>query len=64
MEGKVVFDSRERFAASGVPLVFDRFGMIGPFVADVLDPLSAARGISIGMMLATLLWTLIAALLI
>jgi hypothetical protein len=64
MEGKMRVGTKEGFAVSGVPLVFDRFGMIGPFVADVLDPLSAARGISIGMMLATLLWTLIAALLI
>ncbi|MEH3102534.1 MAG: hypothetical protein PGN12_01325 [Sphingomonas phyllosphaerae] len=58
------FDRQEQFAASGVPLVFDRFGMIGPFVADVLDPLATARGISIGMALALIIWSLIAALLI
>ncbi len=58
------FDRTEQFAASGVPLVFDRFGLIGPFIADVVDPLSAARGMLIGLMLATALWLLIAALVI
>ncbi|MFK3891086.1 hypothetical protein [Sphingomonas sp. NPDC079357] len=57
-------DRTEQFAASGVPLVFDRFGLIGPFVADVIDPLSTARGIVTGMTMALLLWTIIAALLI
>lgn len=58
------FDRTEQFAASGVPLVFDRFGLIGPFIADVVDPLSAARGMLIGLMLATALWLVIAALVI
>lgn len=58
------FDRPEQFAASGVPLVFDRFGLVGPFVADVVDPLSAARGVLIGLALATSLWLLIAALVI
>ncbi|MBB6505165.1 hypothetical protein F4693_002152 [Sphingomonas endophytica] len=58
------FDRTERIAASGVPLVFDRFGLIGPFVAEVVDPLSTARGLLTGLMLAALLWTMIAALVI
>lgn len=58
------FDRTEQFAASGVPLVFDRFGLIGPFVADVVDPLSAARGVLVGLTMAALLWMAIAALLI
>lgn len=58
------FDRTEQFAASGVPLVFDRFGLIGPFVADVVDPLSAARGLLVGLAMATLLWMVIAALVI
>ncbi|WP_341207077.1 hypothetical protein [uncultured Sphingomonas sp.] len=58
------FDRTEHFAASGVPLVFDRFGLIGPFIADVVDPLSAARGVLTGLALATSLWLLIAALVI
>ncbi|WP_028967660.1 hypothetical protein [Sphingomonas phyllosphaerae] len=58
------FDRTEQFAASGVPLVFDRFGLIGPFIADVVDPLSAARGMLIGLTLATALWLVIAALVI
>lgn len=58
------FDRTEQFAASGVPLVFDRFGLIGPFIADVVDPLSAARGVLIGLALAMSLWLLIAALVI
>ncbi|VXC85056.1 hypothetical protein [Sphingomonas sp. 8AM] len=63
MEGQVRFDRTERIAASGVPLVFDRFGMIGPFIAEVVDPLSAARGMVTGLALAALLWTILAALL-
>ncbi len=58
------FDRTEQFAASGVPLVFDRFGLIGPFVADVVDPLSAARGVLVGLTMATLLWMVIAVLVI
>lgn len=58
------FDRTEQFATSGVPLVFDRFGLIGPFVAEVVDPLSAARGMSVGLAIAALLWMVIAALVI
>ncbi|MEH3123091.1 MAG: hypothetical protein PGN16_14130 [Sphingomonas phyllosphaerae] len=58
------FDRTEQFAASGVPLVFDRFGLIGPFVADVVDPSSAARGVLVGLTMATLLWMVIAVLVI
>lgn len=57
-------DRPEQFAASGVPLVFDRFGMIGPFVADVLDPLAAARGILLGLAAGMLLWSVLVALVI
>ncbi len=63
MEGHVRFDQTERFATSGVPLVFDRFGLIGPFVAEVVDPLATARGIVTGLALAALLWAVPAALL-
>jgi len=38
--------------------------LIGPFVAEVVDPLSTARGLLTGLMLAALLWTMIAALVI
>lgn len=55
------FDRSEQFAASGVPLVFDRFGLIGPFVAEVKDPLSPARGICLGLGSALLIWATIVA---
>lgn len=64
MEGHVRFDRTEQFAISGVPLVFDRFGLIGPFVAEVVDPLATARGMVTGLALAALLWAMLAALLI
>ncbi len=50
------YDRPEQFATSGVPLVFDRFGMIGPFVADVIDPLRAARGIFLGLAAGLSMW--------
>ena len=52
------------YAVSGVPLVFDRFGMIGPWIADVSDPLSAAHGVATGLALAAPLWLAVAALVI
>lgn len=64
MEGQVRFDRTEQFATSGVPLVFDRFGLIGPFVAEVADPLATARGLATGLALAALLWMTLVALLI
>lgn len=54
----------ELFAASGVPLVFDRFGMIGPWIAEVVDPLSAVRGIATGLAIGMILWLMLAALVI
>ncbi|MDR6788472.1 hypothetical protein J2Y58_001830 [Sphingomonas sp. BE138] len=47
-----------------MPLVFDRFGMVGPWIAEVADPLSAARGIATGLALAGILWLVPAALMI
>ncbi|WP_156348022.1 hypothetical protein [Sphingomonas sp. Leaf231] len=60
----MAFDRAEPYSLSGVPLVFDRFGLIGPFVADVTDPLEAARGVLFGMALALLIWTAIVALVV
>lgn len=54
----------EPYSLSGVPLVFDRFGMVGPWIAEVADPLSAARGIATGLALAGILWLVPAALMI
>lgn len=64
MEGQVRFDRTEQFATSGVPLVFDRFGLIGPFVAEVVDPLATARGLATGLTLAAMLWAMLAMLLL
>lgn len=51
-------------STSGVPLVIDRFGTTTPLGAGrIRDPLSAPRGLAIGLAVAVPLWTIGAALL-
>lgn len=58
------FDRSDHCSLSGVPLVIDRFGLIGGTAGDgIIDPLSTARGLIYGLCAALFLWIAIAALL-